>query len=260
MRKALVLLVAAFMIAGTAQAAEAKAFAVSISASKATIELGQTFTLSGKVSPSAKKKRVKIQRRYEGGSWTTIKTVKLSSRSRYSYTVKPTRGGPTQYRVQKPASNGRSAKTSSTRLVNVWRWRALQEFPREQVYTVTYGTRSLGGTPFPSSAALDGQESTWTFGGNRCTIFRSSIGVDDASTAGVTASPNFMWNRNLTGQQMFQLSPRNDGLATGQNPRAFVEPIPADKTTLYVNSVFSGGGMTATRILTLGTPQLYCNS
>jgi hypothetical protein len=257
MRKSLVLLIAAFMIAGTAQAAQAKSFSVSISASKATIDLGQSFTLSGKVSPSARKKRVKIQRRYEGGSWATIKTVKLSSKSRYRYTVRPTRGGPTQYRVQKSASNGRKTTSSATKVVNVFRWRALQEFPRSASYTVTYGTRSIGGTPFAASAALDGQDFTWTFGGNRCTTFRTSIGVDDASTPGVTSDPNFMWNQNIGGQQMFQLSPKNSGLTTGQNPRSFVEPIPADKTTLYVNTVFGGAG---TRILTLGTPQLYCNS
>jgi hypothetical protein len=257
MRKTLVLLVAAFMIAGTAQAAEAKSFSVTISASKTTIELGQTVKLTGKVSPRAKKKRVKIQRRYEGGGWRTIKTVKLSSKSRYSYTVKPTRGGPTQYRVQKPASGGRSAKTSATRTVNVYRWRALQEFPRTG-YPVIYGTRGIGGTAFPASAALNGQDSTWTFGGNRCTTFRTSIGVDDASTAAVTSDPNFMWNQNITGQQPFQLSPKNSGLETGQNPRSFVEPIPAGKTTLYLNSVF--GGAVGTRLLTLGTPQLRCNS
>ncbi|MCU1677436.1 MAG: hypothetical protein JWM93_2194 [Frankiales bacterium] len=258
MHKGFVLLLAAFMIMATAEVAEATSYSVSISASRTTIELGQTFQLTGKVSPNAKKKKVKIQRQYLGGSWKTIKTIKLSSKSTYTYTVKPTTGGPTLYRVQKPKSGKRSAKTSQPRLVDVYRWRALQEFPREAVYTVTYGPRSIGGTTFPASAALDGQESTWTFGGSRCTVFRSSIGVDDTSTPGVTSSPNFMWNHNIGGQQMFQLSPRNDGLATGQNPRSFVEPIPADKTTLYVNSVF--GGAAGTRILTLGTPQLYCNS
>jgi hypothetical protein len=125
-------------------------------------------------------------------------------------------------------------------------------------YPVEYGTRSIGGTSFPASAALNGQDATWTFGGNRCTTFRTAIGVDDASSAAVTADPNFMWNHNLGGQQMFQLSPKNSGLETGQNPRSFVEPIPANKTTLYLNSVF--GGAAGTRILTLGTPQLRCNS
>jgi len=255
MRKVLVLLVAAFMIAGTAQAAEAKAFSVSISASAGTIELGSTVKLSGKVSPKAAKKTVKIQRRYAGGSWTTIKKVRLSKKSSYSATVKPTRGGPTEYRVQKPRSNGRSTTTSATRTVNVLRWRALQEFPVTG-FPVTYGTRSIAGAALPASATINGlQDATWTIGGSACTTFRTAIGIDDASTPGTAASPNFFWNNGLPGETAFQIAPRNQDLTFGQNYRQFTEAVPANVSTLRLFGVGGAGSL-----VTLGTPQLHCNS
>jgi len=255
MRKVVVLLVAALMVAGTAQTAEAKAFSVSIKTSATTVDVGGSFTLSGKVSPKAARKTVKIQRRYEGGSWTTIKKVKLSTGSRYTYTVKPTRGGPTQYRVQKPRSNGRSAKTSATKLVTVWRWRPLQEFPATG-FPVTYGTRTIGGTALPASATINGlQDATWTIGGSRCTTFRSAIGIDDASTPATTASPNLFWNNGLPGETQFQLPPRNQDLTFGQNYRSFTEAVPANVSTLRLFGVGTAGSL-----VTLGTPQLYCSS
>ena len=258
MRKTLVLMVAGFMIAGTAQAAHARSSSVTISASRSTVELGQSVKLTGKVSPSAKKKRVKIQRRYEGGGWKTIKTVKLSSRSRYAYTVTPTRGGPTDYRVQKPGSKGRSTTTSATRRVDVFRWRSLLDFPVTTPYTLVQGTRTIGGQTFPASAALRGSDATWTIGGGRCTTFRTSIGIDGTSSAGVAASPNQWWNNGLPGQVQFQNNGQNADLQAFQNPRSFTEPVPAGISTYRLYPLSNGLG--ANDFVTLGTPQLRCNS
>lgn len=61
---------------------------VSILSSASQLPLGNTFTLSGRVSPSHPGQTLSIQRKLSRG-WSELKAIKLDSHSRFSWTYQP---------------------------------------------------------------------------------------------------------------------------------------------------------------------------
>lgn len=190
MRKLVVVALTGLLMCGGVSAAHAKSkFTVTLTASTAKIELGGSVKLTGKVSPAPKKKSkrrtVAIQRQNAGGAWTTIATVKLSTKGTFSRTVKPTVGGPTRYRVLKAKTSSRSAGLSPTRNVDVWRWVDLVLTPTEFVLGngASAATSSIRGTAFGHSLEVDspGASLGWDLTNRRCDAFRAYVGLATGS-------------------------------------------------------------------------------
>jgi hypothetical protein len=85
--------------------------------SAGTIRKGQTFTVTGTVSPNHAGQRVYLQR-LVGGAWKTAATATLSSGSRYTLRATPPRGRLT-YRVYKGADRDHAAAGSARQTVTV---------------------------------------------------------------------------------------------------------------------------------------------
>lgn len=103
-------------------------YSVTVHASTAKVDVGQSVTLRGRVTPKARGERVKVQR-LDGSTWTTIRKTTLNRRSKYAATVTVTGPGDNHYRVVKPKSAGHKAGVSPTVTVVAWRWRSLTSLP-----------------------------------------------------------------------------------------------------------------------------------
>jgi len=115
-------LVAWLAPAGAAQAAPAT-YRVSISVSAAKADVGQSVTVTGRVSgPRAARKLVLVQQRVGTGAWRTVTKVRTTSSARYSTRVKVTTAGAQALRVVAPRSTVRRAGTSAARSLTGWRW------------------------------------------------------------------------------------------------------------------------------------------
>lgn len=142
------------------------------------------------MSPNAKGSSVKIQRRYPGGSWTTIASDGLSSASKYSETIKPTRGGPTFYRVLKSTSSQAYGSHGSTKTVNVFRWRSLVSMPTfsSQGDSAPQASSTINGAPFGASILATNASIVWNLTADRCDRYRAHVGMagDSEDTASGT--------------------------------------------------------------------------
>ena len=78
---------------------------------------GQRIKLTGKVRPNAAGKTVRLQARKGGGSWRTIKTVRLTSSSRYSYRYKPSARATWSFRARYAGTS--TVQGSTSRVVKV---------------------------------------------------------------------------------------------------------------------------------------------
>lgn len=189
MRKLTILILSALVIVGLAPAAHATSrYAVTISASATERTLGHSFSLSGSVSPNAKGKTVSIQRKYPGGSWKTIAHDTLSSHSKYSKTIKPTRAAVTSYRVVKPHSSSRGSGVSATKVVSVGRWRNLVDLPRSAHVAAEEGTATIRGIAYPNSIRLTAGGDVKYNTANLCTKLTAFVGMDDNAADGSSAA------------------------------------------------------------------------
>ena len=254
MRKLVIVLIAAIAILAPMQAAEATAakFAVTSSASTTSFDLGKSFVLSGTVSPNAKGKTVKIQRQYVGGAWTTILTKTLSSTSKYSATIKPSKAGPTNYRVLKPSSSARAQGVSPVRAISIYRWRYLLDLPNTRnPSTVFDGTVLIKGYAFTKSFSLKQEEYvTWNLNGKGCDKVKTYIGIDDDSVSDTTGKAYIL-------NQSYDYINYESGLAVGQSARYVQAGLSGSTSiTLLPNVVASS----SQAWVAYGSPQVHCNS
>lgn len=103
------------LLATAGPSSAAAVTAVSMTASRSSITVGEPVRLTGAVSPS-RAGRVALQE-LQAGAWRTLNTQVLSS-SRYSFIVKPTTGNH-RYRAVTAASTAFAAGTSPAREVSV---------------------------------------------------------------------------------------------------------------------------------------------
>ena len=254
MRKLIVLALTAFMVAGGIAAAQAKsAYSVTLAVNHTKVDLGSAIVLSGKVSPSAKGQTVKIQRRIGSGSWTTLRTVTLSSSSTYRATYKPTKAGPQQYRVQKVASSSNSAGNSATRSLDVYRWRWLYDVPTTFEPEAGYfsGGYPMAGEVYQKSISLkSGDSISWSVNANKCTKLKVYMGIDDDSAVGTSGTDTILTGLLIDGAEgTFE---RYD------DPTYVVRNIGGwnSVTFQFVKAQSSGTNVYGM----FGAPQVYCNS
>ncbi len=255
MRKLFIVLVAAAAILVPMQGAEAATatYSVTASVSASSIDLGKSFVLSGTVSPSAKGKTVKIQRQYAGGSWTTLVTKTLSSTSRYSVTIKPSKAGPTKYRVIKAASSTRAQGISSSRTVTIYRWRYLADLARtSSTQSVVFqGDLYVKGTYFGHSFSIrQGEYVDWNLAGKACDRIKTYIGIDDDSISGTTGTA-YITNGGL------DIINGETTLAKGQSARYVLVGL-SSSTIRFLPGVDSSSPSQAW--MGYGSPQVHCAS
>jgi hypothetical protein len=145
----LALAVVAALVLVTSPADAASRYVVTVSASTDKADVGQTFTLSGKVTPRARGEKVQVQR-FTGGLWTTVAKARLNRHSRYTATVAVAAPGDNLYRVVKPRSDGHRKGISPTVAVVGWRWRPVNELRvvGDTSYTTVLPSGILGGQPY----------------------------------------------------------------------------------------------------------------
>ncbi|VXC40684.1 NPCBM/NEW2 domain-containing protein [Aeromicrobium sp. 9AM] len=254
MRKLFIVLVAAAAILVPMQGAEAaSAYSVTASVSISSIDLGKSFVLSGTVSPSAKGKTVKIQRQYAGGSWTTLVTKTLSSTSKYSVTIKPSKAGTTKYRVIKAASSTRAQGISSNRTVTVYRWRNLAglAYTSSTQSVVFQGDLYVKGTYFANSFSIrQGEYVDWDLSGKACNRLKTYIGIDDDAISGTTGTAYITYSD-------LELLNTEANLAEGQSARYVLIPLGSDGVR-FVPTVVSPSPSQGW--LGYGSPQVHCAS
>jgi len=258
---AIVVTAAVLSVASPADAATR--YTVTAVAGTAKVDVGQSFTLSGTVTPKATGQRVLVQRR-TGSSWTTIKRTTLNRRSRYVATVKVTTAGTNLYRVLKPRSNGHRKGISPTVTVVGWRWRSITTLP-------TYGTITnanllssgqLGQPPYlttyqpflelGSPAGDDGSISYLL--ANNCTRFEGVVGVsadsnsDNTQTAIVGVIP--------TGGALMQIA--GQPVQRNRDPAYLARSGSVIAQAMVLN--LYGDVNVAGTYIAWGNPRVYCRS
>jgi hypothetical protein len=118
--------VAVSMLAFPSAAVATGKYTVTGTLSRADVSVGSAVSLSGKVTPHAARKLVRLQQ-YSAGAWHTVATKALSKKSTYRFRIQPTKAGSAVYRVRKSASPSRHADVSGARTLRVGRWLFLSD-------------------------------------------------------------------------------------------------------------------------------------
>lgn len=245
------LLTAALVATGMQSAHAGSAYSVTLNLSATAADINTSVTLTGKVSPRAKGKKVSIYRKNgTTGSWKKISTTKLTSKGRFTKKIKLTAGGPTFFRVAKSAAKGHAKGISPARNISVFRWRSLNDLPFAANPSNVYrGKVSVNGHRFSAkSFSLRTSESVdWDLTGKQCKTLRGYIGIDDDSAAGTTGYA-FILDQGLYAYVYEQ------GLAKGQSARWVHATLTGPKLR-FTPSVSPAGNWAA-----YADMQVYCNS
>lgn len=259
MRAAVALIIAALVVTLTAPAAQARAaYAVTVTASRSQVDVGQSFTLSGQVTPAARGKKVTIQRRYGTGSWRTIGTATLKSSGSYAKTIKATKAAPTSYRVLKAKSSSRSAGTSRTVGVGAYRWRHLTDLPSFRGSLVGTSEKSavMLGVTYPHSLLVGGSASAGFETAGLCDDLTTYAGIDQRSTASATV--NVRINRlvnplDTSAPGIFNQSTTSGAAVLYFRAGTSMSPRPA---AVFLEATTPGNDVVAA----FGTPRVHCMS
>lgn len=255
MRILLTTLASAALVIGVAPAAQAtSSYAVTISSSAATLDLGRSFTLKGTVSPNAAGKSVAIQRKYAGGSWTTIAHDTLSSGSQYAKSIKPTKAAVTSYRVVKAATGSRRMGISATKVVKVYRWRYLTDLPQlsHDVGAEESNTATIMGRVFPHSVVETNNTSMIYNLSGVCTKFTAVAGMADTSPVGATGTAMvFQEYGSVIGSMFFS------SVAAGSYG---VYATNESQLTTAVSISLNASTSTSGALVVWGSPRVYCAS
>ncbi|MCZ4497611.1 MAG: hypothetical protein JWQ74_164 [Marmoricola sp.] len=184
----------AFPVLG-ATATAATDYTVSIASTSRNVTLGSTFVASGDVFPIAAGTTLRVQSRQPGTTtWTTVKTTRVTTQSKYSVTIKQAYAGVTGYRVVKPAGNGHGQGISPELKVTGWRWKSFATIDRVDAINAGkmtfHKTVTINGKKFSSSFTQTPDDllsavAQFDLGG-RCAKVDTWVGGDSTS-AGTTS-------------------------------------------------------------------------
>jgi len=223
----------------------ARAIVVNVKVSTTTVDVGQLFTVSGKVTGAKKGDIVKVQVKAPGTArWTTVKKLALNTRLKYS----------TKIALKTPGSNGvravRGTLKSPTLTVTAYTWLRLG---RQSLYAVTFspwvlGTTTLGSTAYPDSIWSTGAGS-WYFHLDRCTSIRYVAG-----RSGDAATVQGQFNAFVETSHEGGGDPNQALHPITADPVSFTDAIPENDTLLSLSvQDFEGAPVAA-----LGTPEVHC--
>jgi len=258
-----VLAVAAATVGVASPAAAEDRYTVTVTVSATNVDVGQSFTVRGKVTPVARGEWAIIQRQTATG-WTRVTRDKINKYGIYRATIPVTQPGDATYRVLKRHSRGHLRGVSPTFKVSGWRWRSLTTMP-------TYGTISnasllasgvLGPVAYPhtyapfvklgSAGGADGSISFLLE--NKCTKFDGDAGVtvDSASTADQLANLGVI----AQGGAVTQIA--------GQQVNRGQDPAHIERSGTVIEGAWAinlNGQVTAPdTYVGWGNPRVYCKS
>lgn len=178
-----------------APATAASPYKVTVTIAQSAITLGQSASLSGRVTGGAVKgKTVALYTRSASldEPWQKIGTAKLSSTGRYKKSYRPTDGGPRLFRVIKSAGSGHGKGVAYSGSLDVFQWKSLQSYKD----VATFGDTSINGSLHRGALLVtEGSPASFTTSTGECTRFSGTIGVDVSSAAeygSVTLSDAFL--------------------------------------------------------------------
>jgi hypothetical protein len=250
-------------LAVASPAAAEDRYTVTATVSATNIDVGQSFTVRGHVSPTARGEWAVVQRHTSTGGWAKVTRDKINKYGNYRATITVTEPGNNEYRVLKRHSRGHLRGVSPTVTVVGWRWRSVTTLP-------TYGTIAnaahlatgdLGPVAFPHTyqplvklgdpAGNDGSISYLLEG--KCTKFDSEVGVtvDSASTDPQLANLGAIAQGGAVVQIAGQTVSRN------QDPAHITRSGTAIEGAWAINL---GGETTADNYVGWGNPRVYCKS
>lgn len=126
-------LAAGFLVAASGASHAAAARTMTLSLSKTDVRVGETVTLSGRVTRTPRGAKVLVERR-SGSSWRTVATVRTTSASgTYRWTLRPRSKGETVYRTRVGRTSSAKPAISPTRRVRAFAT-ASAAFTREPLF------------------------------------------------------------------------------------------------------------------------------
>lgn len=240
----------------------ASRYAVTAFASTTKVDVGQSITLTGKVSPRARGEKVKVQR-LSGSTWTTITKATLNRRSKYAATVRVTAPGDNRYRVVKPKSAGHKKGVSPTVTVVGWRWRTVASLPlsplQSTFLTTELSSGILRGNSYPAFIRQGpDQGSAYYWLGGACTAFETVVGVTTGSSTANPASV-FVFTSPMSDPESFDTASSNvEGVAQFRDP-LFIKRGSDTMTGVAVLELRSSG-IDPGDYVGWGNPRVYCRS
>ena len=171
-----------------------------LSSSTKQVEEGDRLTLTATVKSPRIATRATFQKwsvpLYSStGSWQTVKTVKVSGRSKVPFKTVATDENPERYRVSVGYRRAARPVTSSAVNITVWRWIPLNEYGpyyEAEPYAAVFGTITIAGHAYSGwGAATYSHRGTWESRftpGRHCNAFKAVLGVADISGDGSSGS------------------------------------------------------------------------
>jgi hypothetical protein len=258
------LIVTTAVVLVTSPADAAARYVVTATANADNLDVGHSFTVTGKVTPRARGQRVKVQR-LVGGHWTTIARPRLNRHSHYRATVVVAAPGNNRYRVVKPRSNGHRRGVSPTITVVGWRWRPLTAMPVSGLsfHAAQLASGQLGPAPYSTiyrpfvklgDPASSSGSISYRLDGN-CVAFDATVGVTPDSSAGPLLQENAYVFVVPAGGSSTQIA--KQWLYMGQDPGRIVRTGSVISTASVIElSTDVGGGS----YVGWGDPEVYCRS
>lgn len=246
------LLTAASLLAPSV--AEATSWSVTVSRSTTWVTLGQSFTLTGKVSNSFKGAPVELER-YDGRA-VVIKKFTTGAYGAYSVSWTPQSLGARQYRVCRPAGGAYTRGCSGWVTVTAYRWLDLVTLTPYSSHEMDYEyeTANINGTFYTASirdSYPDYDVDYIEYNLNRkCKTLKSTYGLDtDQSDTGSTGRIVVSSDGNLRYQRDF-------GIGQSDNNR-YISMDNALRIRIEMNNLTNDSGADATGAL--GRPRVLCS-
>ena len=218
------------------------------SRTKSSVDLGTKLTFAGKTSKNLKGKTVSLQIK-SGGSWSTIKKAKVSSKQRFTVSVKASQAGEQAYRIYAASTSTTKPAASKAYKYTVWSWYDIAgtDVDERGAYT---GTVKIGGETFERSVYFSDWTNPYWADFNvsyKCTTFRATIGLDDDSKTGAERSFSL-------GVDSSTVSFGTRGIGMGLLVSADI----TDANRIRLNATANGN--TQYGYPAYGNPQVYCST
>lgn len=246
---AVVTLVLTALITTSAPAEAATAYRVTAALSAGSVTLGSPVTISGTVSPKAKKKRVVVQT-LKKDRWTSISTGTTDAKSAYRVAVRPEKVGSAQYRVCMPASKKIALGCSAAVVVGVFQWRYLYDTDYVDYNDFDrWSVLSINGGRFKKSLSQDVSYEDDDFVEynvyRKCTTLKMTVGpADDHTDSGGWAAAEVLTDGN---------SRYSGTLSLGQSTPVTISLSGALRLRIETASSFDGDVS-----MGYGSPMIYC--
>ncbi|MEO6472545.1 MAG: hypothetical protein ABIR57_11345 [Aeromicrobium sp.] len=243
---------------------------VSLATSANSIKLGETFVLSGAVSPGGRGKTVSVERRFPGKSWAKIVSKKFSKSkkvktSTYSFVIEPAKAGPREYRIRR---SGKTPAYSKAQNVDVYRWQYLADLPHTTKHAARtrLGAFTIHDSVYPRSISISPvgftemmappAELAWDLSGRRCTQLDAYLGLSKDSPRSSSTLIRFYdksAKKNLI--RPIRVKQKNDA------SRWDVALTKPKLSFAFLVDPMAFDAIEAPRYqAVIGTPRVYCNS